>query len=99
MAGNPNFPISTAAISWIDGNGNTMIRVYSCDGYNVIERAWDGSGWSTGSFSQPGSAVSATCQNRSGTVWIRVYCTYQDKTTEWCCDDGATWYQGAFTTT
>lgn len=99
MSDNPNFPIGTAAVSWLDGSGNTMTRVYSTDGYNVIERAWNGTGWSTTNFSAQGSAVSATAQNRGGTPWIRVYCTNDDTTVEWCSDDGANWYQGSYTTT
>ena len=52
MADNPNFPIGTAAVSWLDGGGTIHIRVYSSDGYNVTERCWDGSGWTNGSFAQ-----------------------------------------------
>lgn len=98
-ADNPNFPIATASVSWLDSGGTVHIRVYSSDGYNVSERCWDGSGWSTGQFKAPGSDVSATCWQGSGGVSIRVYCTFQDKTTEWCVDPGSGWYQGAYTTT
>ena len=69
-----------------------------CDGYKVIERCWDGKSWTTGAFSQSGSSVSATCWQGKGGISIRVYCTYQDKTVEWCWDPGPTWYHGAYTT-
>ena len=102
MAGdNPNFPTGTASINWFDSNGGLHIRVYSTDGYNVIERCSDagGSGWTTGSFSQPGSQVSAIVWQAGGTH-IRVYCTSGDKTTEWCSDPGSGgWTQGSYTTT
>ncbi len=91
-----SFPSATASISWLDAAGNTMIRVYSSDGYTVTEQQWDGSTWSATGFKEAGSAVSATCQVRSGTAWIRVYCTAKGQTTEYCCDDGATWYQGGY---
>jgi hypothetical protein len=97
MADNPDFPIGTAAVSWLDNQGTIHIRVYSTDGYNVSERCWDGSGWSTGSFAQQGSAVSATCWQGSGGLSIRVYCSFEDSTIEWC-DDGGGWYKGAYTT-
>ena len=95
---NPNFPVGTAAVSWLDSGGVIHIRVYSTDGYNVTERCWDGSGWTGGSFAQPGSQVSATCWQGSGGLSIRVYCTFEDKTIEWCIDQGGGWYQGAYTT-
>jgi hypothetical protein len=98
MADNPAFPVGTAAVSWLDSGGTIHIRVYSTDGYNVIERCWDGSGWATGSFSQAGEAVSATCWQTQQGVSIRVYCTFEDQTIEWCTDPGAGWYQGAYTT-
>ena len=99
MADNPNFPISTAAVSWIDSGGQPHIRVYSCDAYTVIERCYDGAGWQTGEFEQPGSAVSATSWSDSAGIHIRVYCTYQDQTVEWCADPGSSWTQGQYTTT
>lgn len=95
MASTPSFPIGTAAVSWLDGNGTIHIRVYSTDGYNVTERCWDGSGWSNGGFKAPGEAVSATSWEPAT---IRVYCTAEDKTTEYCSDRGGGWYQGAYTT-
>ena len=92
-----SFPSATASISWLDSSGNTMIRVYSSDGYHVTEQAWDGGSWSATGFKQPGADVSATCQLRTGgTAWIRVYCTGEEKTVEWCSDDGSTWYQGGY---
>lgn len=98
MADNPNYPIGTAAINWFDSNGQLHIRVYSTDGYNVIERCADGGSWTTGEFKQPGSDVSATCWSTSDGIHIRVYCTFQDTTTEWCNDPGSGWTKGAYTT-
>lgn len=93
---NPNYPVSTASVSWLDSGGTIHIRVYSCDGYTVIERCWDGSGWTNGGFKEAGSAVSATAWGEAN---IRVYCTFQDKTVEYCWDNGGSgWYQGAYTT-
>ena len=99
MADNPNFPIGTASVNWLDSGGTVHIRVYSTDGYTVNERCWDGSGWSKGSFSQAGSQVSATCWQGKGGLSIRVYCNFQNVTTEWCIDQGGGWYKGAYTTT
>lgn len=95
---NPNFPIGTASVSWTDASGTVHIRVYSCDGYTVIERCWDGSSWTGGGFKAAGSDVSATCWQWQGQTSIRVYCTFQDKTIEYCSDGGGDWYQGAYTT-
>lgn len=97
MADNPNMPVATASCSWQDSAG-LHIRVYSTDGYNVSERCWDGSGWTSTGFNAPGSAVSATCWTTGGgSASIRVYCTYEDKTTEMCLDPGGSWYVGAYT--
>jgi hypothetical protein len=95
---NPNFPIGTAVVSWQYQN-SLHIRVYSTDGYNVIERCNDqgGPGWVTGAFKEPGSQVSATVWIASDGVHIRVYCTFEDKTTEWCNDPGKGWTKGAYT--
>ena len=99
MADNPNYPIGTASVSWLDSGGTIHLRVYTCDGYNVIERCWDGSSWTNGSFSAPGSDVSATCWMNASGANIRVYCTFQDKTIEYCWDAGGSgWYEGAYTT-
>ena len=96
---NPNYPIGTASVSWLDNQGQVHIRVYSTDGYKVSERCWDGNGWTNGGFGpQQGSSVSATCWQGSGGLSIRVYCTFEDTTTEWCTDQGGNWYQGAYTT-
>ncbi len=94
---NPIFPIATAAINWFDSSGQLHIRVYSSDGYNVIERCADGGGWTTGDFSEPGTQVSATVWNASDGTHIRVYCTGNDGTTEWCNDPGTGWTQGSYT--
>jgi hypothetical protein len=96
---NPNFPIGTASVSWLDGGGTVHLRVYSTDGYNVSERCWDGSGWTNGGFKAAGSQVSATCWQNSAGANIRVYCNFEDKTIEYCWDAGGSgWYQGAYTT-
>jgi len=93
-----NDPIGTAAVNWVDSSGQVHLRVYSCDGYNITERCWDGSGWTDGSFKASGSAVSATAWLANGNLSIRVYCTNDDKTVEWCIDQGGSWYVGAYTT-
>ncbi len=99
MATIPKNSISTASVSWVDGNGTIHIRVYSTDGYNVTGRCWDGSGWADGGFKASGEAVSATSWHTSD-VNIRVYCTFEDKTVEYCWDAGGSgWYQGAYTLT
>lgn len=94
-----NFPQSTAAINWFDSNGQLHIRIYSTDGYTVTERCIDSPGtWYDGSFSQPGSAVSAMSWNASDGTHIRVYCTFEDTTTEWCSNPGGSgWTQGSYT--
>lgn len=98
MASIPKTSIATASVSWVDSAGTIHIRVYSTDGYHVTERCWDGNGWYDGAFKAPGQAVSATCWLWNDRSNIRVYCTYEDKTVEWCVDSGgADWYQGAYT--
>ena len=97
MATLPKNSIDTAAVNWLDSGGTVHIRVYSSDGYTVTERCWDGSGWTDGAFSATGGTVSATSWQGSGGLSIRVYCTFQDKTVEWCIDQGGGWYQGAYT--
>ena len=93
MAANP---IGSAAISWVDGNGNSNLNVYWTDGYTVRERVWTGNGWADGAFSQSGEQVSATVYQTGNGASIRVYCTFEDAMTEWCQDDGGDWYQGQF---
>ena len=99
MASGPATSVATAAINWFDSNGGLHIRVYSSDGNNVTERCIDagGSGWTTGSFSQPGIAVSATVWTVSGAPQIRVYVTNFDTTTEWVNGANNTWTQGTYT--
>jgi len=65
----------------------------------VTERCSDtgGSGWTTGQFKQAGSQVSATVWVTSDGAHIRVYCTYQDKITEWCNDPNTCWTKGSYT--
>ena len=94
MADNPNYPIATSAINWVDSNGQVHLRLYSTDGYNISEFCFDGQDWVQGQFSAPGSAVSATCWPADGGVSIRVYATSQDVTTEYCADPGGSWVQG-----
>lgn len=97
MATMPKNSISTASVNWRDGNGTTHLRVYSTDGNVVTERCWDGNGWSNGDFTAKGEAVSATLWYTGGGSNIRVYCTYQDKTVEYCVDNGGSnWYVGAY---
>lgn len=98
MTDNATMPIGTAVVSWQDSNG-LHIRVYSTDGYNVIERCTDtgSSGWTAGGFTAQGSDVSATCWQDNAGLHIRVYCTFEDGTTEWCLDPGSSWTQGAYT--
>lgn len=100
MSDKPSYPVSTAVVSWIDSNGGAHLHVFSCDGYTVIERYTDPgtNGWATGALNQPGSSVSATAWTAGGSGSIRVYCTNDDGTIEWCSDAGAAWYQGAYTT-
>ncbi|HST36004.1 MAG TPA: hypothetical protein VLK25_05180 [Allosphingosinicella sp.] len=95
-----NDPIGTASVSWLDSCGQVHLRVYSSDGYNVIERCWDSSGaWTNGGFNAPGDQVSATCWQSSAGANIRVYCNFEGKTVEYCWDAGGSgWYQGAYTT-
>lgn len=98
---------STASINWFDDDGQLHIRVYSSDGENVTERCIDQGteGWTTGAFSQPGSAVSATCWWQKGAgAALRVYCSTIDSTTEeyttveWCSNPGGSgWTKGAYT--
>jgi hypothetical protein len=98
MAGdNPNYPIGTASVSWLDSSNQIHIRVYSTDGYTLTERCWDGGGWINGGFNAPASAVSATCWQASDGIHIRVYATNDDATIEWCFDPGTDWYQGQYT--
>lgn len=97
MSDIPTMPTGTAVVSWQDSAG-LHLRVYSTDGYNVLERCADpGSDWTTGGFSAPGSDVSATCWQDDAGLHIRVYCTFEDVTTEWCFDAGSGWVQGGYT--
>ena len=98
MADDPNFPIATASISWFDSSHQLHIRVYSVDGYNVVERCNDGQGWTTGSLAVPAANVSATTWADSAGQHIRVYATAGNVTTEWCNDPGTTgWTKGSYT--
>jgi hypothetical protein len=97
MADSSDYPVGSASVSWLDASGTIHIRVYSTNGYAVTERCWDGSGWTNGGFSQKGGAVSATCWQGPSGISIRVYCTFDDSTVEYCWDPGTGWYQGAYT--
>jgi len=95
MADNPDYPIGTAAVNWVDSGGTVHLRVYSTDGYTITERCWDGQGWASG-YTCPGSQASATAWQDSGGVHIRLYATFEDNTTEWCYDDGSGWQVGQY---
>lgn len=99
MSGNPNFPLSTAVVSWTDSAGQVHLRVYSSDGYHVIERCNDGNGWVTGQFTAPGSQVSATAWYAADGAHLRVFCTIEDTTTEWCGDPETGWTKGIYSPT
>lgn len=94
----PRNSINSAAVSWVDQGGQVHIRVYWSDGYHIAERCFDAGGWTDGAFKAAGEAVSATLWVKNDASNIRVYCTFEGKTVEWCVDNGsADWYQGAFT--
>ncbi len=96
---NPAFPIGTAVTGWTDSTGEVSLRVYSSDGYMVKERCQTGDdAWYDGNFNKPGNQVSAFSWVAKDGVHIRVYCTLQDKTTEWCYDPATLWTQGTYTT-
>jgi hypothetical protein len=64
----------------------------------VTERCYDQGAWTTGGFAQQGSAISATTWQQNGGASIRVYCTFEDNTVEYCWDPGGGgWYKGAYT--
>lgn len=90
--------MGTASVSWVDGGGAVHLRVYATDGYTVNERRYDNGAWTTGIFSQASSAISATSWADTDALHLRVYCTNQDATVEWCLDQGGDWYQGQYTT-
>lgn len=97
MADDTNFVTETACINWFDSSHQLHIRVYSSNGDTITERSNDGSGWTTGTFSQPGSHVSAMVWTVNGGAYVRVYCTVEGTTTEWCWDPGTGWYKGGYT--
>jgi hypothetical protein len=92
-----SFPQETATVSWIDANNIAQLHVFSCDGNNVTERYWGGSSWLTGSLNAPGSNVSASVYVLNGQANLRVYCTTEGVTTEYCQDGGSAWYKGSYT--
>lgn len=97
MGSLPRESFATAAVNWIDSGGQVHIRVYSSDGNNITERCWDAGVWTTGSFTGAGDDVSATCWMGGEGLSIRVYCTLEGTTTEWCIDQGGGWYKGPYT--
>ncbi len=97
MASNAPYIADTAVVNWVDAGGHVHLRVYESDGQNVTERLTDGSGWQTGTFSQPGGQVAATAWYIGGQSYVRVYCSSFGATTEWCSDAGGAWYKGAYT--
>jgi hypothetical protein len=100
MASNAPQTIATASASWIDAQGGLHLHVFSTDGFTVTERyaAPSTNGWTDGTLSQPATALSATAWVDPNGGHVRVYCTNEDATTEWCLDgDTATqWYQGQY---
>ena len=98
MAGdNPNYPVSTAAVAFDNGSA-VELHVFSCDGFNVVQRVSTSNGWVDGTLSVSGSTVSAAGWTDVNGPHLRVYCTTENTTLEWCQDgDGAAWYQGQYT--
>jgi len=95
---NPHFPSNSAAASYINSSGNSVIHVFVSDGYTVTDKIWNGSAWQPGTFSAPGHTVSATAYIVSGMPCLRVYCVAKDAITEYG-NDGDTpggWYTGSF---
>ena len=96
MASHPEFPATAAAVSYIDGNGQSIIHVFTSDGYTVTDKVWTGSGWQAGTFSQPGHQVTATAYVVSGMACLRVYCISKEVLTEYGSDGGGSWYVGSY---
>lgn len=93
-----NYPVSTAAVHWIDSAGGLHVRVYTCDGYMVQERSTESGQWTNGTLHVAASHVSAIAWADSAGAHVRVYCTSKNVTTEWCQDPGTTWVAGQYTT-
>src|SRR5438128_1159897 len=96
MSDEPNMPVSTASVSWVDSGGQVHLRVYSCDGYTVTEMANDGNGWQETSYTQGSDASATAWQDSQGNAHVRLYCTSDDGTTEWCYDEPNGWSQGSY---
>ena len=86
----------TSSISWIDSGRGIHIRVYKSINNVVTERCWDGNGWFTGSFSQPGSQSSAVAWQDGGNLHVRLYISYASNIQEYTCDPQSCWAKGAF---
>ena len=84
-----------SAVSWFDGSPH--LRVYTSNGSQVTEQAYDGS-WYTGAFSAAGTTAGATSWlDGSGQIHIRVYVANSSgNITEYCWDSNE-WYTGQFT--
>ncbi|CAJ0691349.1 fucose-binding lectin protein [Ralstonia holmesii] len=87
--------VQTAATSW---GTVPSIRVYTANGGKITERCYDGKGWYTGAFNEPGDNVSVTSWLVGSAIHIRVYATSGSNTTEWCWD-GNSWTKGGYTAT
>jgi len=85
--------VSTAAISWT--NGNTVhLRLFTSDGETVREHCYDGKGWNMSTFSKPGQHVSATIDVSER---MNVFCTTDGVTTQWNYDPNrGSWQQHSF---
>jgi Fungal fucose-specific lectin len=82
----------TSSVSWTDSA--IHIRVYKALKGQITERCWDGSGWYTGQFSQPGlSSSSVSWLDARGAIHIRVYVSDGTNIQEWAWD--GSWTKGA----
>jgi len=85
--------LNDSVVSWQDSVG-LHIRLYTCDGTTVTEQKCESNGWSTGGFSQPGTASAATAWvDSNGQVHIRVY-VCNGSVQEWCYDGPGPWSAG-----
>ena len=82
-----------SAVSWYDSQPH--LRVYTSNGSQVTEQAYDGS-WYKGAFSAQGTTVGATSWLEGSQIHIRVYVAGTDgNVTEYCWDKDQ-WYVGQF---
>lgn len=83
-----------SAVSWYDSQPH--LRVYTGNGSQVTEQAYDGS-WYKGAFSAQGTTVGATSWLEGSQIHIRVYVADSNGgITEYCWDKDQ-WYTGQFT--